>query len=783
MLLDKPLPDNWDAKRIHKELKEGGNEWLDYLNKRQLINGEFASLKLFNQTVKELRAVKAASGTNRRRFLQAAAIGTAVLGAKLITDRLTPQTQANPIDRISVKSSPTVTVKNRETPSNTQKPPIKPEKAVVSEKLNFFDEFIRPFIEEAMIKRAEREKLNPQEYSHRIDKELNQNRINILLLGFGEEHGENYQDFSGPITILSYDLITKKIVSVSFSRDMRAPELEDKTPREKLMAVPIRHAFRNGGFEMTRKVAEDATGLAVDFQVVFKDTVIHDFIRDVAGNTLEIDVPKEQETNDFRFNGKEYPKAHFDKGNQTMDAMRAMYFILGEHQRAQSPEDERTFRKNLVLKVLLKKIVSQVKRNPLGFANIGWFLLKKINEKSVYLDMNQNLLVNGLNGVANTAAGYFLNPATKEVIFPELDDSVQININDAMFGGEGVKRVHNINESDHPAMKEDYRNGVMKEWMLVPPGANPYGDFVDDYWQPVRGVIKRKLSGDSIPNPTQISTEPPEAVKPFSECVLYPDELPYNEVEKWIGSLRNHEAVLTESIFTKELAAMPEDKREEILEVIASAHAKALIDHYKDTNVIIGLDPGHGGSDNGSSAITKEGVMLLEKDLTWQVANMTTEMIYQQTKGKYTVIMLRPKEPHDEDLDKDGFISPVERIQKRKALLLDMESKLSPSKEQEVVFLSIHFNGSPDPSQVGSETYWPNSAAVTSPKLRQASQSLTQILHHEIIRSIRQAGYPIADRGAKEDPDKRQPAGNSDTTVGPYVVLGSPKLDRRLRSL
>lgn len=486
LLLDKPLPDNWDAKRIHEELKEGGNGWLAYLNKRQLINGEFASLKLFNQTVKELRAVKASSGTSRRRFLQVAAVGGgATLTAKLILDRLPTQPPLNITTAIPTKVKPTEIPKEESTLTPTPEPTPKPPE-------DLFTEFIKPFVEEALRKRAERAKNNP-EYSHRVDAELNQNRVNILLLGYGEEHGDTYADYAGPITVLSYDLKTKQITSISFSRDMRAPELERKSTKEELKATPIRYSFRNGGFDSTRQIVEDATGLAVDFQIVFKDKLIHNLITDLAGNNLDINVPKELQTTYFRFDDKQHSPVHFSASPQSMNADKAMYYIVGEHESPQVPEDERTFRKNIVLKALSKKIMNEIKNNPLRMVNVLQFILSKTGDKSLITDIDQNLFTSTLNGIFNSARNALLSPASKELKIPELNENNQININDPMFGGEGVKRVHNINEGDHPSIQEDYKNGVMEKWMLIPPGGNPYGDLVDEYWKPVRNIIKGKL--------------------------------------------------------------------------------------------------------------------------------------------------------------------------------------------------------------------------------------------------------------------------------------------------
>lgn len=119
--------------------------------------------------------------------------------------------------------------------------------------------------------------------------------------------------------------------------------------------------------------------------------------------------------------------------------------------------------------------------------------------------------------------------------------------------------------------------------------------------------------------------------------------------------------------------------REKVIVAIAEAHAQALVKHYGDTEAVIGLDPGHGGSDRGSSS---NGVN--EHELTWKVSNMVAERLFDLSKGKYNIVILRPEVPKDSDLDRDGVVSNIERLQKRKALLLKMEAELRKDKPQDI---------------------------------------------------------------------------------------------------
>lgn len=277
------------------------------------------------------------------------------------------------------------------------------------------------------------------------------------------------------------------------------------------------------------------------------------------------------------------------------------------------------------------------------------------------------------------------------------------------------------------------------------------------------------------------SAEPKEAkLPPKEERIFHPAELSYEEVRPWIPKLRNtHDAVLTESLFTTELGGMNPEFRKKVLDAVAQAHAQALFDHYGDTDAIIGIDPGHGGSDVGSSS---NGVV--EQLITYKVANMVADKLSELSKGKYRMIILRPEKPDDKDLDRDGAISFVERIQKRKAQLVKMEADLRKDKPEDIgkniAYVSIHFNGG-TPGQHGAEVYYPNEVQMENQIYRAGSEKLAKGLQENILKSVRNLGYNLYDRKAQVDIDRNPPGSNSDTRTGGYLALGSKKLDRDLQ--
>ena len=434
---------------------------------------------------------------SRRKFAIGgiAAVTTLFLAPKAINTLTAPSEKPKPTNTaVPETKSPEATVTTSPTPKPPE-PTKTPEPAV-----NIATEFLRPFIDYALQKRLERRLKNPTEYDRVVDSELNSNRINFVLMGYGEEHGETYKDMGGSITIMSYDTKTGKIGNISLSRDIRAPELEQRQPADKKSPRVLRHAYSQGGFDLLRKVSEDATGLASDFQLVLKDTVIRDLVRDVTG-PVTVDVPKDHDTQGFRMDGKDYPPKLVPKGIQEMDHMQAMYYILSEDKVPVGKQDERSFRKNSLMKSISKALQANIRRNPFQLKTIKDFMDKKIADKDILFDFDPNLLDNSLKGLVNLATKAFLNLGNVDFTLPYQDEKQEVVFHDPFFGDGGVARIHNLrtqitqrNMATETVRKEADEK-EMPDWMLIPDGGDPYAkDLVKNYWGSVRKLVKEKLS-------------------------------------------------------------------------------------------------------------------------------------------------------------------------------------------------------------------------------------------------------------------------------------------------
>lgn len=361
-----------------------------------------------------------------------------------------------------------------------------------------FDQFIGPLLDESARRRAHWQLEDPQ-YSERVDAQLNAQRLNIALLGYGEEHDQTYGDMGISVTILSLDLHSWDLVTISLSRDIRAPELEDQSvqvpPR---WPVTLRAAYKAGGFDQVRQVLEDATGLAIDFEVLMKDVFLRNYLDEVSG-PVELVVPQDFATNLYRLDGIDHPRDVIAAGRQTLSTDKAMTFVLGEVVDPQGRADERSFRKDLLLRTLACQARQQIAAHDAGFAlNLIRFSLGELRSQDLASDFDFRLITDGLGALAQT---FVTSRGDVDATFPQLATGRELVVHDEAFGDGGVRRVHYMapmpnqyGVSDNPNVTQEIAMGSLAPYMLIPLGGNPYAtDLVTDYWTSVRGLIRARL--------------------------------------------------------------------------------------------------------------------------------------------------------------------------------------------------------------------------------------------------------------------------------------------------
>src|SRR6201999_2435162 len=134
------------------------------------------------------------------------------------------------------------------------------------------------------------------------------------------------KSFIGSITLLSYDYATKQIDLVSMTHDIRAPEAErylHDQGQAQVGPIKIDRVYGMGGFDLLRRTVEDASGLAIDFQLAFKESAIESATDNVFGG-LDVNVPLPFKVNAFYLDGVKYPAGEFRQGVQHLNGVQVI---------------------------------------------------------------------------------------------------------------------------------------------------------------------------------------------------------------------------------------------------------------------------------------------------------------------------------------------------------------------------------------------------------------------------------------------------------------------------
>lgn len=353
---------------------------------------------------------------------------------------------------------------------------------------SLFDALIAPLVREAQRRRAETARRDPEFYK-RVDRALNEGRINVLLFGYGETHEPPLTERAliGSHTLISYNTRTHQADIISFTHDIRAPEIEREVIKRggKPPALRMDNAYNVGGFHLQRKMIENATGLAVDYQIVFRDAVLQRLIDQVFDGVV-VNVPIAFDVHPFYLDGVKYPGGHFAQGEQKLDGRQVIQFIKtvpvaeGEYPK----EIEHNARKALVFEGLLRAVNEKYTARAFWLKGAA-FIAGEFFTGAVVCDFDPlALVVQTITTMPNASF-------TRELTLPKINRSLYIV--DAAHGDGGVQWV-NANAAENPITQKDIEAGVyITLAMAVPLNANPYGDLVTGYWTSVRTLVKETL--------------------------------------------------------------------------------------------------------------------------------------------------------------------------------------------------------------------------------------------------------------------------------------------------
>lgn len=142
------------------------------------------------------------------------------------------------------------------------------------------------------------------------------------------------------------------------------------------------------------------------------------------------------------------------------------------------------------------------------------------------------------------------------------------------------------------------------------------------------------------------------------------------------------------------------------------------------------IDPGHGGPDAGAVHVGPAGeVDLLEKDVDLDISLRLASLL---RAAGHEVLLARSE---------DRGLTPGQTGRQELYARVDLANEAGAD-----LFISVHNNGHPDPSQRGTEVYYCSARPYSAENLR-----LAIAVQAALVESLRRAGYETVDRGVHDD--------------------------------
>jgi N-acetylmuramoyl-L-alanine amidase len=151
------------------------------------------------------------------------------------------------------------------------------------------------------------------------------------------------------------------------------------------------------------------------------------------------------------------------------------------------------------------------------------------------------------------------------------------------------------------------------------------------------------------------------------------------------------------------------------------------------------IDAGHGGLYYwGGSARDSNGNQVIEKDLALEVALRLNDLLLADEKARYFPLLTR---------DGDYTLTYFDAGNLRPSVIAEQQARVDLANAARAdALVSIHFNGWSDASQHGTETYCNPDRSFGN-----ESCQLAIFIQDALVARIREAGYDIHNRGARND--------------------------------
>jgi len=208
--------------------------------------------------------------------------------------------------------------------------------------------------------------------------------INILFLGIaGANHdGPNLSD---SIVVLSYDLKTNSLTTISIPRDVWSDTLHDK----------INSAYAYGGFILAKAEVQIIIGQPIHYALAINFDQFEELINFLGG--VEVNVDNSFVDNEFPITGKEndlcggdpeykcrYKTVSFNKGLFLMDGQTALNFVRSRHANDSEGTDfAREKRQQKVMEAVKNRLIAFAKKLDLDQSKRLYDLINKIVKRDI----------------------------------------------------------------------------------------------------------------------------------------------------------------------------------------------------------------------------------------------------------------------------------------------------------------------------------------------------------------------------------------------------------------
>lgn len=245
----------------------------------------------------------------------------------------------------------------------TPEPTVTPTPEPTPDSRTYFEKYVYPALNEVALKRREERAEKDPYFWHRVDKELNENRINFVLLGIGSE-----KTLTDSNQILSLDLNTGEIRIASLYRSLKAPEVSRY--RGNNIRYCVNQAFAIGGIPLIETVIENATGLSADYTMALHREVLSSGVEKIFDDHLNVCIPWEI---------WDQNRGHFPAGMQELSGDRVLSVSSARYYRTDFARQEI---QQYVLKAMFTRTKNELAGGPINAATLIAKGIKFLNDET-----------------------------------------------------------------------------------------------------------------------------------------------------------------------------------------------------------------------------------------------------------------------------------------------------------------------------------------------------------------------------------------------------------------